>query len=299
MLLKAVKPWIVSFRLRTLPLSASCIIMGSFLAAHYGKFNIVVLILALITTLLLQILSNISNEYGDMLKGTDTDERVGPERSIQRGDITLAQMKIMMIAIVIITAVTGLSLVVYAAHSYFTILFIFAGGAAITAAIKYTVGKKPYGYRALGDLFVFIFFGPVGVMGTFFLHSGIFRADILLPSITAGLLSVAVLNLNNMRDIDNDLKHGKITLASILGKKYSRIYHLLILLVSVTASLIFAYMNFILSVRFCYIIVFIPLVSDLFVVFTFKNPAELDPELKKVAVSNFLHAVLLGIALIS
>jgi len=295
---KIVKPWIVSFRLRTLPLSASCIIMGSFLALHCGRFDAVVFILALVTTLLLQILSNISNEYGDMVKGTDTDERVGPERSIQRGDISLEQMKRMMIAVVIIAATTGLSLVVYATHSFFTILFIFAGGAAITAAIKYTVGKNPYGYRALGDLFVFIFFGPVGVMGTFFLHAGFFKTDMLLPSITTGLLSVAVLNLNNMRDVENDLKHGKITLASILGKKRSRIYHLLIILVSVTVSLVYAHMNIISPVRFIYAAAFIPLASDLHRVFTYQNPAELDPELKKVAVSNILHSILLGIALI-
>ncbi|HPS59264.1 MAG TPA: 1,4-dihydroxy-2-naphthoate octaprenyltransferase [Spirochaetota bacterium] len=298
MFLKIIKPWIVSFRLRTLPLSASCIVMGSFLAAWTGKFDTVVFILALVTTILLQILSNISNEYGDMVKGTDSESRVGPERSIQKGDITLHQMKRMIIVIVIITAVSGVSLVLYATRSYYTIIFIVAGGSAIVAAIKYTVGRNPYGYMALGDPFVFIFFGPVGVLGTFFLHTGLLRYDIFLPSITAGLLSVAVLNLNNMRDTVNDLEYGKITLASVMGIKYSRIYHAVILLAAVVSSVTFAFMNSLPLIRFFYTIAFIPLVIDLRKVFTYKNHAELDSELKIVAISNFLHSLFLGAALL-
>jgi len=272
--------------------------MGSFLAAWTGKFDTVVFILALVTTILLQILSNISNEYGDMVKGTDSESRVGPERSIQKGDITLHQMKRMIIVIVIITAVSGVSLVLYATRSYYTIIFIVAGGSAIVAAIKYTVGRNPYGYMALGDPFVFIFFGPVGVLGTFFLHTGLLRYDIFLPSITAGLLSVAVLNLNNMRDTVNDLEYGKITLASVMGIKYSRIYHAVILLAAVVSSVTFAFMNSLPLIRFFYTIAFIPLVIDLRKVFTYKNHAELDSELKIVAISNFLHSLFLGAALL-
>ena len=200
--------------------------------------------------------------------------------------------------IVIITAASGFSLILYATDSYYTIIYIFAGVSAIVAAIKYTAGRNPYGYMALGDLFVFIFFGPVGVIGTFFLHTGLLRADIFLPSITAGLLSVAVLNLNNMRDAENDLKHGKITLASIMGIKYSRIYHTLIILISVAASVIFARMNSLPLIGFFYTVSFIPLVFDLLKVFTYKNPAELDPELKIVSISNFLHSIFLGVALL-
>jgi 1,4-dihydroxy-2-naphthoate polyprenyltransferase len=297
-MIKSIKPWIVSFRLRTLPLSVSCIIIGSFLAEYSGKFNVVVFVLAVVTTLFLQILSNISNEYGDMVIGTDSDERIGPARSIQRGEITLPQMKRMIIILSVIASVTGSSLVIYATRSYLTFLFLIIGISAITAAIKYTVGKNPYGYKAFGDLFVFIFFGPVGVVGTFFLHTGFLRYDIILPSITAGLLSVAVLNLNNMRDIENDLKHGKMTIASVLGKKYSRIYHLIIIVLSIASSIIFSGINNFSPVKFIYVIAFIPLVTDIRVIFKHKNSAELDPELKRVAVSNFLHSLMLGIALI-
>lgn len=293
-----IRPWLVSFRLRTLPLSASCIIMGSLLAGWSGRIDAVVFFMALFTTILLQILSNVSNEYGDMVKGTDSESRVGPARSIQRGDISLQQMKGMIIALVILTAASGLILVVYAAESYFIIIFILAGGSAIAAAIKYTVGRKPYGYMALGDLFVFIFFGPVGVIGTFFLHTGSFSTGILLPSITTGLLSVAVLNLNNMRDIENDLKHGKITLASLLGVKYSRIYHFMLMFVSIGASLFFSCINSMPLTGYIYAFVFVPLLIDLRKVMTYRKPSDLDPELKTVALSSFFHSVFLGAALL-
>lgn len=292
------KPWIVSLRLRTLPLSASCIIMGSFLAAYSGTFRITVFILALLTTLLLQILSNLSNEYGDMVKGTDSEGRVGPLRSIQKGEITLEQMRRMMLLTAFITAVSGVSLVLYATDLLYSIIFIITGVAAIIAAIRYTVGKKPYGYRAMGDLFVFIFFGPVGVIGTFFLHTGFFRMDTILPSITAGLLSVAVLNLNNMRDSENDLRHGKITLAILLGNRRSRFYHLLLISVSIITSILFAFLNNLETFKYFYLITFIPLLNSLTVVLKYTDHAVLDPELKKTAVTNLLHSIIFGVMLL-
>ncbi len=298
MSLKAIKPWIVSFRLRTLPLSASCIIMGSFIAAYSKKYDSIVFALALITTLLLQILSNISNEYGDMVKGTDSSGRIGPERSIQKGEITLAAMKRMMLILASIISVTGLSLVIYATASFYILIFIIAGAAAIVAAVKYTVGEKPYGYRALGDLFVFIFFGPVGVAGTFFLHTGLLTPDILLPASTTGLLSVAVLNLNNMRDADNDKEHGKITMALLLGKRRSRIYHLFLILIAFTASITYAISISLQSFKFIYLISFTPLIPDIIKVMRYSAPEELDSELKITSLSNLFHSILLGIALL-
>lgn len=298
MQIKTIKSWLVSLRLRTLPLSVSGIVMGSFLAAYAGKFNTLVFILALITTLLLQILSNLSNEYGDMVKGTDSEDRVGPERSIQRGEITLRQMKTGMFLTALFAAASGTALVIYATDIVFTFIFLLIGASAIAAAIKYTVGKKPYGYRAMGDLFVLIFFGPVGVIGTFFLHTGFFMPDIILPSVSAGLLSVAVLNLNNMRDAENDSKHGKITLAILLGKKWSRFYHLLLISSAFTASVLFAYLNSLSAVKYLYLITFIPLISSLSTVIKYSDPAILDPELKKTAISNLLHSIVFGIVLL-
>lgn len=298
MSLESIRPWIVSSRLRTLPLSASCIIIGSFIAAYAGKFDTAVFILALATTLLLQILSNLSNEYGDMVKGTDSEGRIGPERSIQRGEITLSGMKRMMIITASITSISGLSLVIYATDIFYTVIFLLAGAAAIIAAVKYTVGKRPYGYRAMGDLFVFIFFGPVGVIGTFFLHTGFLRYDALLLSLTAGLLSVAVLNLNNMRDAENDLRHGKLTMALLLGNKKSRIYHLMLIMAAIAASVIFSWMNSLAPLKYLYLVSFIPLTGSVATVLTYTNPAALDPGLRKTAVSNLLHSVLLGTVLL-
>ncbi len=298
MSLENIKPWIVSLRLRTLPLSASCIILGSCLAAYKGNFDVIVFIMALSTTLLLQILSNLSNEYGDMVKGTDSEGRVGPERSIQRGEITLRQMKKGMLLTASVTSVSGTALVVYATDLLYTLIFILAGIAAIIAAVKYTVGKKPYGYRAMGDLFVFIFFGPVGVMGTFFLHTGFFRADVLLPSLTSGLLSVAVLNLNNMRDADHDVRHGKITFAILLGNKKSRYYHLILIAAAIASSVLFACINNLIAVKFVYLAAFIPAVLSLATVLRYNNPAMLDPELRSTAISNLLHSLAFGIVLL-
>lgn len=298
MQIKKIKPWLVSLRLRTLPLSASCVIMGSFLAAFTGLFNTHIFILALITTFLLQILSNLSNEYGDIVKGTDSEGRIGPERSIQKGEITLHQMKRMILMTVFTVSVSGSVLVIYATDSLYTFIFILIGAAAIVAAVKYTVGEKPYGYRAMGDLFVLLFFGPVGVIGTFFLHTGFFRTDIILPSLSTGLLSVAVLNLNNMRDAENDLKHGKITLAILLGKSRSRLYHFLLISSACIASILFAYLNNFSALKYCYLISFIPLMCSLLTVGKYSDPALLDPELKKTAISNLLHSILFGIVLL-
>lgn len=293
-----IKPWIVSFRLRTLPLSVSCILTGSFLAAYHGKFSTPVFALATVTTLLLQILSNLANEYGDMVKGTDSSERIGPERSLQKGELTIRQMKRMMIIIGCITAVTGLALILYATTVYYTLIFLLAGGSALAAAVKYTVGEKPYGYRAMGDIAVFIFFGPVGVIGTFFLHTGFFKSDIILPSLTAGFLSVAVLNLNNMRDVDNDRKHGKITIALLLGKRYSRIYHITLLIAALSSTIIFSMINSLQYWRYLYLVSFVPVTGSVYKVMSYNNPSELDPGLKKTAISNMLHSILLGAVLL-
>lgn len=298
MTLTKIRPWIVSIRPRTLPLSVSCILLGSFLAAYSDRFSMVVFILAIVTTLLLQILSNLSNEYGDMVKGTDSGDRIGPERSIQRGEITLLGMRRVMFLTAISAAFSGLFLVLYSTEFLYTIIFLFAGAASIAAAVKYTVGKKPYGYRAMGDLAVFIFFGPTGVIGSYFLHTGTFRFDIILPSLTAGLLSVAVLNLNNMRDIENDARHGKITLAILLGERNSRIYHIILLIVSVTSSITFSLLNSLPPLKFLYLSAFLPLICNAATVLKYSVPSRLDPELKKISISNMLHSLLLGAALL-
>jgi 1,4-dihydroxy-2-naphthoate octaprenyltransferase len=218
------KSWISAFRLKTLPLALSNTIMGSALAAGEDKFRWSVFGLAVLTTILLQILSNIANDYGDFVNGKDTAERIGPKRMVQSGEISPKTMLRGILIIGVLTIITGLSLILVGTASIdITNILIFGvlGIGAITAAIKYTVGKNPYGYRGLGDIFVFLFFGLVGVIGTYFLHTQTFNWDLLLPASAMGLLSTGVLNMNNLRDYEADKNANKNTIVDVSGTWYT------------------------------------------------------------------------------
>lgn len=222
--------WFDAARPKTLPLALVSIFTGSALAFSSGRFSPAVALLALVTATLLQILSNLANDYGDAVQGTDNDKRLGPMRAIQSGDVSLADMKQAILINIVLTIIAGLGLVLYALDSLQSILaFIALGVLAMAAAIAYTVGNKPYGYVGLGDLSVFIFFGLLGVSGTYFLHTGYIEWSLFLPSLGCGLLAVAVLNVNNMRDIENDAECGKLTVAVRLGQQRAKQYHFLLL----------------------------------------------------------------------
>ncbi|XAW89402.1 1,4-dihydroxy-2-naphthoate polyprenyltransferase [Vibrio sp. CDRSL-10 TSBA] len=222
--------WFDAARPKTLPLALVSIFTGSALAFSSGRFAPAIAVLALLTATLLQILSNLANDYGDAVKGTDNEKRLGPMRAIQSGEVSLADMKQAIIINVVLTIIAGLGLVLYALDSLQSILaFIGLGVLAMAAAIAYTVGNKPYGYVGLGDLSVFIFFGLLGVSGTYFLHTGSIDWSLFLPSLGCGLLAVAVLNVNNMRDIENDAECGKRTVAVRLGQQRAKQYHFLLL----------------------------------------------------------------------
>ena len=226
---KKIKPWIAAFRLRTLPLSVSGIIIGACLAHHNGAFNAYIFTIAILLTISLQILSNLANDYGDGVKGTDNENRVGPERAIQSGAISEDEMLLGIknnILIVVGLSVALIYMSFGVSHLLLSLLFFLLAGLSIYAAINYTVGESAYGYKALGDLFVFIFFGFVSVGGSYVLFVKQIDHHIFLPAICLGLLSVGVLNLNNMRDIDSDKLSGKITLAVKLGRKRAKQYHL-------------------------------------------------------------------------
>lgn len=295
------KSWIEAFRLRTLPLALSVILMGSFLAIHSGTYNSDVIILALITTLFLQILSNLANDYGDGIKGTDNEDRVGPTRTIQSGAISPKEMKKGILVFTGLSLISGL-LLIYAALGTeigIGLLFLFIGLAAIGAAIKYTVGKNAYGYSGLGDVMVFIFFGPAAVMGTYYLAVQQFSWLTILPAISMGLFSTGVLNLNNMRDIENDSKSGKHTLAMLLGTARAKIYHIFIVGLAMFSLILFSVCIASSVVQFTYVIVFPIIIYDLFKVYRTKVNADLDPYLKKLAISTLVTTVIFGIALLS
>jgi len=220
------KAWIAAFRLRTLPLALSCVITGSGIAWQKDSLNWSILGLACLTTVFLQILSNLANDYGDGVKGTDNDSRLGPVRAIQSGIISRNEMRLGIFICALITLASGITLLVLALKVNWTFyVMLTIGFLGIAAAIKYTIGKNAFGYKGLGDLFVFMFFGIVGVLGTSFLQAGSIEWIELLPATSIGFLCTGVLNLNNMRDHKNDRDSGKNTLVVAIGYRSAKVYH--------------------------------------------------------------------------
>ncbi|MDA3135233.1 1,4-dihydroxy-2-naphthoate polyprenyltransferase [Atlantibacter subterranea] len=229
--LSRTQAWLESLRPRTLPLAFASIVVGSALAWWQGVFDPVVAFLALLTAGLLQILSNLANDYGDAVKGSDKPDRIGPLRGMQKGVITQAQMKRALIITVALICLSGLALVWVACRTFSDFLgFLLLGLLSIIAAITYTVGTRPYGYLGLGDISVLIFFGWLSVMGTWYLQAHTLIPAIFLPATACGLLATAVLNINNLRDIDSDRINGKNTLAVRLGPERARRYHAFLLI---------------------------------------------------------------------
>lgn len=285
-------------RLRTLPLSISGIFVGSCLAYYNGYFNVFIFIFATTTTLAFQILSNLANDYGDGVKGTDNEERIGPERAIQSGAISANAMLDAIKTTIMITIFSALALV-YAAFqfSYFLYAFIFIclAAFAIYAALTYTIGESPYGYKGFGDVYVFAFFGILSVVGTYFLNTKQLDHVVILPAISLGLLSVGVLNLNNMRDIESDEKSEKMTMAVKFGKDKAKQYHLILIISAMAASLLFSILYYSSPYNFIFYITYIPLVYHIKSVVKAKHPSVYDPQLKVLALTTFAFAILLGL----
>lgn len=289
------KTWVGAARLRTLPLSVSGIFVGTGLAVQNGVFDGAIFGLALLTTLGLQVLSNFANDYGDGIKGTDNHERVGPMRALQSGIISDKEMRNAIILTSLLTLVFAVLLIYEAFGSKnlgYSLLFLLLGIAAIGAAIKYTVGKSAYGYRGLGDIFVFLFFGLLSVLGTFFLFEKELTVLAFFPAIAIGLLSTAVLNLNNMRDQLSDERAGKHTLVVKLGAAKAKKYHLSLIIVAFVMMLIYLALSPRSGFEYLALIAFVPLFLHLKTVIKNKTPQSLDPELKKVALSTFFLALL-------
>jgi len=295
------KKWIAAFRLKTLPLALSNTIMGSALAAGEDKFRWSIFGLAALTTILLQIMSNMANDYGDFVNGKDTAERIGPKRMVQSGEITPKTMLRGIIIIGIFTAISGLTLIlVGTAGIDITNILIFGvlGIAAIVAAIKYTVGKNPYGYRGLGDIFVFIFFGLVGVIGTYFLHAQSFSWDLLLPASAMGFLSTGVLNMNNLRDYEADKNANKKTIVVAMGPQRAKLYHLFLVGGAILLAVIYTITNYNSPWQWLFVISLPVLFLNLKIVFSYKNSIELYPELGKLSMGTLLFAISFGVGLI-
>lgn len=288
--------WFSTARPKTLPLALASIIIGSALAYWAGKFDLITTLLAFITTILLQVLSNFANDYGDHVKGSDTAERIGPLRAIQHGMITGEQLKIAVIVLSVLSFISGSALSFYAYEGIEDLLvFLGLGVISIVAAITYTVGKKAYGYLGLGDLFVLIFFGFVAVIGVFYLQAHSLPLMIFIPAFGCGLLSVAVLNINNLRDINQDRKAGKNTLIVRIGSKNGRIYHAILLALAVVSYLIFAILNFEHWYNYFFLLAVPLLVKHGLFVYRHQNPIELRPILGQMAglalITNLLFSL--------
>lgn len=289
------KAFIAAARLRTLPLSVSGILTGTALAISEGAFNWSICILALLTTIGLQVLANFANDYGDGVKGTDNETRIGPARALQSGAISPREMKKAMTVTVLITLIIALGLL-YSAfgteHILYILLFLLLGIGAFIAAITYTIGRSAYGYHGWGDIFVLIFFGWVSVAGSYFLYVREMHWTVFLPATTIGLLSVAVLNLNNMRDRESDARVRKNTLVVFLGAVYARYYHYTLIILAFATAILYSVITWRSGYQLLYLLAFLPILFHLFVVWKNKDPKKLDPELKKLALSTFLFSVL-------
>ncbi|WP_086113770.1 1,4-dihydroxy-2-naphthoate polyprenyltransferase [Xenorhabdus beddingii] len=294
-----IQAWLESLRPKTLPLAVAAVVTGSALASWSGHFKWPVALLALLTAALLQILSNLANDYGDVAKGSDTEKRLGPMRGMQKGLITPGQMKNALKITVLLSCLSGISLIAVACNRPSDAIgFLVLGLLAIVAAITYTVGTRPYGYLGLGDISVLIFFGWLSVLGTYYLQANTFSLSTLLPATACGLLSVAVLNINNLRDIEDDRQNGKNTLAVRLGGKKARYYHAALLIGAMFCFVAFTlqYLNG--GFSWLFLLAFPLLLRHMLQVLRDPTPEGMRPKLVQMVKAALLTNVLFSIGLV-
>lgn len=289
--------WLKAARLRTLPLAFSCILAGNLLAYHHHNFSLVTWGLAMLTTLMLQILANYANDYGDFMNGADVKGRERSDRMLASGSLSPQQMRKALWLLGSLSFTSGIALLFHAlrnASIYDFLFFLVLGLLSIAAAYFYTAGKKPYGYRALGDLSVFLFFGPVGVAGSYYLQTLQFNPLMLMPAVTMGLWAVAVLNLNNMRDRIHDAAAGKITLAVHLGARGALFYHTGLLIGAVSTLLCFILLSSSSSLVWLSLIPGLAGIFMLIKLWTISQPADFDPYLKPTALLALVNGILMA-----
>ena len=289
--------YIKAARLRTIPLSISGITISGFLAVTKDQFQWILFLLALLTTIGFQVLSNFANDYGDGIRGTDKG-RSGEKRMVASGAIHFKQMKKAMIVTTVFTLITALFLIYFAFgknHFTYSLTFFLLGIISIVAAIKYTVGKSAYGYSGYGDVFVFVFFGLLSVVGSHFLFTKEIEFYIFLPAFSIGMLSIAVLNLNNMRDRVNDEKMGKNTIVVKIGPKFAKYYHYYLIGASLLFAVAYAGVHYTKPIQFLFLLAYIPLGRHIIFVVHNKDEEHLDGQLKIVALSTFLFSILFGL----
>ncbi len=293
--MQKIKAWLSAARLRTLPLSVSGILVGTAIANHLGYFNTPILILSLLATLAFQVTSNFANDYGDGIKGTDNKGRIGPQRAFQSGKLSSGQLRWGILITSLISLIIVGALLYYAFSEYeitFILLFIFLALFCIWAAINYTIGSRPYGYRGLGDIFVFCFFGLLSVLGSMFLYTKFLTLPAVLPAAVIGLMSTAVLNLNNLRDYRSDKEVQKNTLVVYMGLRRGINYHITLIFMAFVLLLLYVLSQYNNVMNTLCLLAFIPVFFHVKRVSRVKDPSLFDPELKVLALSTFLMALL-------
>ncbi|MDA9365335.1 1,4-dihydroxy-2-naphthoate octaprenyltransferase [Flavobacteriaceae bacterium] len=293
------KIWLSAARLRTLPLSISGILVGNALCLNQPNFSWVLFVLMLFIAISFQIISNFANDYGDGIKGTDNENRVGPKRVLQQGLLSKEVLKngiIFMSLVALILACTLIFLAFESQSWLYIIVFIGLSIFSVWAAISYTVGDKAYGYRGLGDLFVLLFFGGVSVLGAYFIQLKTLSFPAFYLALSIGFFSVSVLNLNNMRDQANDAAVGKKTMVVFLGAKRAKMYHIILMVLAIILF-VGVFLSNIYTFFWIPFLALIPFFLHLIAVIKNSDPKQLDPELKKVALSTFMLSVLIFITL--
>lgn len=290
------KHWVSAFRLRTLPLALSSIMMAGFLAASVQAFQWSIFLLCVVTTVFLQILSNLANDYGDSIHGADSADRKGPSRAVQSGRISTGQMKAGIVVFVILSLISGVSLlfVAFGLNWNAILFFLGLGILSILAAIGYTVGKRPYGYAGLGDVSVFIFFGLIGVLGSLYLFTHQLSWAYALPAASCGLFAVGVLNINNVRDMESDQKAGKFSVPVRIGRRNAILYQWSLILTGLVCALLFVLRNYVSPFQLLFLLsapAFILIGKNV----QQKPATELDPYLKFMALSTLFFVILFGV----
>ncbi len=295
-----IKYWIEAFRLRTLPLALSSIALGSFLAASEGKFDWRIFLLASLTTLFLQVLSNLSNDYGDTVHGADHETREGPKRAVQSGLISREQMRNAIIIFTMLSLASGYELLKLSVGTGTPAFWIFLtlGILAIMAAVKYTAGKNPYGYAGFGDLSVLLFFGILGVTGSYYLFTGTFRPVILLPAFSMGLLATAVLNINNIRDITSDKLAGKKSIPVRIGKRNAVRYHWVLLITALALAIFYTITYYHSPYQYLFLITLPFIIHNGIRLKHSQTAKETDPLLRQMALITLLFVMTFGIGLL-
>lgn len=292
------KAWISAARPRTLPLALASIGMGSFLAASVQSFSLRVFLLCAGTTVFLQVLSNLANDYGDSVHGADSRDRQGPQRAVQSGVITSRQMLAAMVLFALLSLFTGIWLLYEALRdaSVQTIgLFFGLGLCAIAGAVTYTAGKRPYGYAGLGDISVLLFFGLLGVLGTFYLHTKAFSSVLVLPALSCGLFATAVLNVNNIRDIESDRKAGKKSIPVRLGRETAVRYHWVLLGAGLLCAVVYVWLTYRSPWQLIFLVTIPLLLRNALAVKRHQTAPELDPYLRQMALTTLLFVLTFGL----